>query len=328
MKIGFYDRYTQVSFSQYLSHLKFYSFAAMKSHTAPYAGWLTLLFLGAVWGSAFILIKKALNSYTGAELAGFRIFLSGVFLIPFVLSQLKLVRFNDLGWLILSGLFGNAIPAFMFSYAQQGLDSAFSGLLNSTTPIFTLLLGVSIFQTPANKISVLGVFIGLAGTAYLLFSYHDEGGGGTLFHSLLALGGSFCYGVSLNIIKKKLPHLPSILITGFPFILTSSIALIALLATGSFAKALSTTDTRTDFMYIVLLALFATSIGVFVFNLLIKKTSALFASTVTYLIPAFSVLWGMIDGETVGLFYFIGIAIILSGIWLVNLGNTRLHPPK
>ena len=124
----------------------------MKSKSAPYAGWLTLLFLGAVWGSAFILIKKALNSYTSAELAGFRIFLSGVFLIPFVLRQMKLVQFRDLGWLILSGLFGNAIPAFMFSYAQQGLDSAFSGLLNSTTPIFTLLLGVLVFRTPTHKI--------------------------------------------------------------------------------------------------------------------------------------------------------------------------------
>lgn len=280
----------------------------------------TLLLLGLIWGSAFILMKKALRSWSPDEMAAGRILLAGIFLVPFILHQFKLVKKADLLPLLLSGFFGNAIPAFLFAFAQGKIDSAMAGMINSTTPIFTMLFGLLFFRIRASVMSMNGVFLGLAGAVYLIYSYSSSVQGDWRY-ALLAVAGSACYGVSLNIIKSKLGHLPSLLITGFPFAVTSLMALVYLTAGGTFGKLAQSPEMISDSVYMVTLALFATALGVFLFNMLIKQTTALFASMTTYLIPGFSLLWGFADGEQIGVFYFVGIGIILTAIWLVHRGQ-------
>jgi len=280
-----------------------------------------ILFLAFIWGSSFILMKKALIHYESVELAGFRIVLSGIFLIPLVIPQFKSVKKKDLAFVLISGFFGNAIPAFMWAFAQKGLNSSFAGLLNSTTPIFTMILGYFFFESKINFKTLLGVIIGLFGATFLLLSYHGVSDSPPITYSLFALAGSLCYGVSLNVIKHKLPHLPSLVITGYPFIVTSSLALMFLTANGSISKVWSTPEHMQGFLYIVTLALVATALGVYLFNIFIKATSAIYASMVTYLIPGFSVMWGFIDGESITTYYFVGLSIIISGIYLVNKGK-------
>jgi len=282
----------------------------------------TLLLLGLIWGSAFILMKKALRSWAPEEMAAGRIFLAGLFLVPFILHQFKLLRKQDIFPLLISGFFGNAIPAFLFAFAQGKIDSAMGGMINSTTPIFTMLFALVFFRMRASLMSMNGVLLGLAGAVYLIYSYSSSLQGDWRY-ALLAVGGSACYAVSLNVIKIKLGHLPSLLITGGPFALTSVLALIYLLSAGTFEKLAQSPEMQQDSIYLILLALFATSIGVFLFNMLIKQTTALFASMVTYLIPCFSIMWGFTDGETIGGFYFVGIGIILTAIWLVNRGQNK-----
>ncbi|MCG9909872.1 MAG: DMT family transporter [Flavobacteriales bacterium] len=283
----------------------------------------TLLLLGLIWGSAFILMKKALRSWSPQEMAAGRIFLAGLFLLPFILHQFKLVRKQDVVPLLISGFFGNAIPAFLFAFAQGKIDSAMGGMINSTTPIFTMLFALIFFRMRASVMSMNGVFLGLVGAVYLIYSYNSSLQGDWRY-ALLAVAGSACYGVSLNIIKMKLGHLPSLLITGYPFAVTSTLALFYMLGIGTFDKLKENPQMVEDSVYLISLALMATAIGVFLFNMLIKQTTALFASMVTYLIPGFSIMWGFVDGEQIGAFYFVGISIILTAIWLVNKGQNRV----
>lgn len=287
-----------------------------------YFQFFILLVLGMIWGSSFILMKKALRTWEADELAALRIVLAGLFLLPLLSKQFKLVRKKDVVPLILAGLFGNAIPAFLFAFAQTHIESALGGMINSTTPIFTLLFGLLIFRIRISGLALVGIAVGLGGAIYLIYTY------GTSLHgdwryALLAVAASACYGMALNLIKSKLDHLPSLVIAGFPFAITSPLALIYLLGIGTFTRVPETPGMLNDAIYIIILALMATAIGVYLFNFLIKATSALFASLTTYLIPAFAFLWGISDGEEIGLPYIIGFTLIISAVWLVNKGQTK-----
>ena len=70
--------------------------------------------------------------------------------------------------------------------------------------------------------------------------------------------------------------------------------------------------------YIFILAVIGTSMAVAIFNILVARTTAIFASSVTYLIPIFAIMWGVIDGENITLQHIFGTAIIFAGIYLVN----------
>lgn len=295
----------------------------MSKFANKYVQYVVLLLLGMIWGSSFILMKKTLRTWQPDEMAAGRILLAGVFLLPLIAHQFKLMRWQDVLFALLAGLFGNAIPAFLFAFAQTRIDSALGGMINSTTPIFTLLFGVLLFRTRVAPLSVVGVALGLGGAVYLIYSYGNASGNNDWHYALLALTAAACYGVSLNIIKAKLGHLPSLLITGFPFCVTSMLSLLYLLAGGTFPKLAADPAMRADGLYLTTLAFLATGVGVYLFNLLIKQTTALFASLVTYLIPAFAVLWGFSDGERIGIYYFIGIALILAAIWMVGRGQNR-----
>lgn len=286
-----------------------------------------LLVLGMIWGSSFILMKKSLRTWQPDEMAAARIFFAGVFLVPLIISQIKNVPKKDYVMLIVTGLFGNAIPAFLFAFAQTHIDSALGGMINSTTPIFTLIFGLIIFRIRISALAIGGIFIGLGGAVYLIYSYGNSIGGDWRY-AMLAVAASVCYGLSLNLIKSKVGHLPPIIIAGFPFVVTAPLAFIYLGSRGTFSRLASSSSMLGDMTYIVVLALMATAIGVYLFNLLIKQTSALFASLTTYLIPAFAILWGFSDGEEIGYYYFVGILLILAAIWMVNRGQAKNNSPK
>ena len=79
-----------------------------------------------------------------------------------------------------------------------------------------------------------------------------------------------------------------------------------------------------DFGYLVILGVLGTSIAIILFNTLIKKSSAVFASTTTYLIPIFAIMWGVIDGETIYQNDFLGIIIVLIGVFIMNVENSGI----
>ena len=113
--------------------------------------WFLLLLLACIWGSSFILMKKGMYTdsgevvYTDMQVGSLRMFLAGIALIPFGIINLRKIK-NSKQFISLAavGFAGNFFPAFLFTYAETGISSGFAGMLNSCTPIFTILLG-SIF---------------------------------------------------------------------------------------------------------------------------------------------------------------------------------------
>lgn len=279
-----------------------------------------LFVLGATWGSSFILMKLGLRSFTPIEVALLRVSISFLVLSPFVFYHLRTIPKDKWKWLAAAGFLGNGIPAFMFALGLSKINSSLGGIVNATVPLFTLLVGTVFFAMRFGKNSVWGVFIGLIGTVYLIiFSGQGEGDTDELY-VLFPLIGSLCYGFSSNIIKLKLKDLKPIIVTGAALMTQAPITIFFVFYLGLPEKAMSTPLATESFLYISILAIMGTSLAVLVFNYLIKHTTVLFASSVTYLVPAFAMAIGFFAGEAISIHYFVGMGIIILGVWLTSKG--------
>ena len=135
---------------------------------------------------------------------------------------------------------------------------------------------------------------------------------------LLVVIATICYAFSINIIRIYLKNVDSITITSVSFLFIGPPSLIYLYST----DVLNVMTDEGGFLalfYIIILAVLGTAFAVILFNELIKRTSAIFASSVTYIIPIIAILWGLIDKEKVTVTYLLGVVIILCAVYLVNL---------
>ena len=191
-------------------------------------------------------------------------------------------------------------------------------MLNSLTPIFALIIGIILFKLKPTKFQVIGVLIGLLGAAGLIFSNGLHIKDSNIFHAFLIILATICYGSSVNIIKTYLKDVGSVLITSLAFFSIGPFTIIYLFTTDFWQTSLNNEQAYKAIFYIAILAIFGTAIAVILFNMLIKKTSTLFATSVTYLIPLVSILWGMIDGEIINIIQVISVIITLAGIYFIN----------
>jgi drug/metabolite transporter (DMT)-like permease len=284
---------------------------------------LTLCFLGIIWGSSFILMKKALTTYSPIEITLYRIFI--VFLVFFPLGIKSFLKIQKkTGYiLLLSAIIGSVIPYFLFIKAQTKIDSSLNGILNSITPLFTLLFGVILFKQKTNFRAVIGVVVGLIGATSLIFL--STGGNifsSSILYALFPVLGSACYALNINIIKTYLQDIPALKITSWSFIFIGPIAGLLLFFETDFTNNLTNNDPNyLNFICINILGILGSGLAFWVFNLLIKETSSVFASSVTYLIPIVAIFWGVIDGEVFGIVQFYLCLVIFCGIYLIKSKN-------
>ncbi|MCB9174140.1 MAG: DMT family transporter [Flavobacteriales bacterium] len=279
---------------------------------------IALLLLAFVWGSSFILMKRGLVAYSHNEVATLRMVIAFLCFLPFILSNIKKVDRKYWKHLVIVGLFGNGIPAFLFTKAETGLSSSLTGMLNSLVPLFTIILGVLIYKVPTNKLKFIGVFIGLCGAAMLIGGNGLDIENSKTSYSIYVIMATLCYAISVNSIKKYLQDVNSIVVSSFAFLFIGPPLLVYLFTTDFVYTTINNPVAPTALMFIVILSVFGTALSLIIFNMLVKQTSALFASTVTYLIPIFAIMWGIIDGEVINLIQILGIVVILIGIYFVN----------
>ncbi len=271
-----------------------------------------------MWGTSFILIKKGLAVFSADELAGLRITIAALALLPFALKGLKAPKPGQWKFLLLSGLIGNLIPAFLFALAETKLASGLAGVLNSLTALFTLIIGALLFRQRITALRVLGILIGIGGTAVLIFSGSAQENSSNSYYGLYVVLATVLYGASLNIIKHCLVGLRPVTMAGLALLTVGPFAVGYLFTTSAFEKLAAQPGAWEALGYITLLSVFSTAIGLVFYNKLIHMTNTLFASTSTYLMPIVALFWGVADGESIYLMHYIGMAIILAGVLLVN----------
>ncbi len=294
---------------------------AVRAHYSPSSirmrSYLTLALLSIIWGSSYILIKKALVVFDPFQLGALRLTISSLAFLPFLLYGYRQVRWEKWPYLLLVGLTGTGLPSVLFPMAQQGISSSLAGILNSLTPLFTLLLGVLLFRTRFAWSKLLGVLLGLAGAALLVLRGGGGDVGGSAGFALLAILGSICYAVSSNTVATFLRDQRSLLISAASFLMVGVPAAAYLFGATDFVQVLAhQPGAWVGLGYVTILALFSTVLASVIFFQLIQWTSALFSSTVSYLVPLVAVGWGAFDNEPLNAAIFLGMGLILSGVYL------------
>lgn len=259
-----------------------------------------------------------MDAFTWDQVAAYRIFIAFLFILPFTFKHLKKEFLPNWKGFIGMGVFGNFIPAFLFTKAETVISSALTGMLNSLTPLFTLLLGVMFFKAKTRMINVLGVFIGWIGALVLVYAGTENDLGKNFVFGGLVLLATIFYGFSVNVIKQYLNFVNAITATVWALCIIGPFAGIYLFTT-DFVHRLQTNPIAWQSLgYVSILGIVGTAISVMLFNVLVKNTTTLFASSVTYLIPIVAIAWGFADKEPLVFLHIIGIMFILSGVYLVN----------
>lgn len=287
----------------------------MKEHKQK---WIFLIVLSLVWGSSFILMKKALISLTPVQVGALRIFITAIFL--FLIGFKRVFKINKTQWyyLFLNGVIGSFIPVFLFAFAVKHIDSSIASILNSLTPLNTLIFGSLVFGFAYRRRQLLGVLIGLVGTVILILKGAEINPSQNYSYSIFVLIATICYAFNLNIIKKHLQDLDALSIAVGNFTILMIPALIILYFTGIFSTFELNETTTLSLVYITILAVVGTGLAKILYNHLIKISTPVYSSSVTYLIPIVAILWGILDGEKISAVQILAGGIIIFGVYLVN----------
>ena len=276
--------------------------------------WYLLIVLSLIWGSSFILIKRGLEGLNPFQLGSLRIIFCAVFLLIIGFKTLKNIPLGQWKYIALTALMGTFLPAFLFSIAQMQINSSVSAILNSLTPLNTLILGVTVFGLGFQRRQLIGVVIGLVGCVLLIYNGAINNPSQNYYYALFVVVASICYATNVNLIEKYLSDLTPLTISTGNFTIMLIPAVVVLCFSGFFDIA-SLPETHRSMMFIAILAILGTGVANIIFFRLIQMSSPIFSSSVTYLIPIVAFGWGLFDGESLTLVQGLGAAIILVGVY-------------
>lgn len=277
--------------------------------------WFYLITLSLIWGSSFILIKKGLVGLTSLQLGSLRIIFASIFLLLIGFKSLAKIPRVQWKYIALTAILGTFFPAYLFAIAQTQIDSTVSSILNSLTPLNTLIFGILAFGLSFRRAQIFGVIIGLIGTFLLIVNgalHHPEQ---NYYYAILVLIASVCYAINVNLIKKYLSDLSPLSISTGNFLVLLFPALLILFFSGFF-EVIAVESVQHSVLFVMILGVMGTGIANIIFFKTIQISSPVFATSVTYLIPVVAFGWGLLDNEMLTPVQFLGAFIILFGVYL------------
>ena len=281
--------------------------------------WIYLILLSIIWGSSYILIKKTLLGVSPLQLGSLRVIFTTIVLFIMGFSSLKKIPKDKWKWIILTGYIGSFFPSFFFAFAQTEIDSGVAAILNSLTPLATLIIGVVFYKFIIDSKQILGVIIGLFGSFLLIY----EGSTINPDQNFLLVGfiitASVCYATSVNMLKAHLQDVPAISIALGNFLCILPPAIIILFYSGFMnINVIESPKVQNALFYIIVLSVFGSAFAKILFNKFVQIASPVFASSVTYTLPIVAVMWGLLDGETINFRQILATIVILIGVYFAN----------
>lgn len=277
--------------------------------------WYLLIFLGAVWGSSFLLMKLGLRGVNAIQMGSLRILFAAIFLLIIGGKQLPKIPRHKWKYIALTSVFGTFLPVYLFAMALSKIDSSISSILNSLTPLNTLIVGMLFFGIDTQRRQIFGVIIGFIGCVLLVLFGEGANTSENYYFAILIVIASLFYGINVNLIKKYLSDLKPLTISAGNFTVMFIPALLVLIFSGFFEIANQET-VQTSLFYIAILGVIGTGLSNILFFKLIQISSPVFASSVTYLIPVVAIILGyFVMQETLTFVQCIGAFIILIGVY-------------
>jgi drug/metabolite transporter (DMT)-like permease len=279
-----------------------------------------------LWGSMYIIVKKALPAYSVGELVAWRYLFAGLLFFPVAWKSLKQAPLAlEIGqrwpWLMLIGVTGSFGPVLFTTLAQRTEPSSLAGMFAALTPIVTALFARAFLKERIPTAGSVGLIAGLAGAVVLVLSRRQAGALSSLsLGALWFVGACLLWAATSMIIRLKLRHVPSLTLAAWSMLLLMPVS-IGVLVMGAnqtplqasfnklFSHPLAGWFWLTVFMQMTCIALY---------NWLIVHAGPVKATAVTYVVPFVALAWGMGDGESLNLAQGLGLALVLIGLLLLN----------
>jgi drug/metabolite transporter (DMT)-like permease len=287
--------------------------------------WTTdFVLLAAIWGSSFLFIHLGVGEFGPFATACVRVGIASAFLLPILLWRgLGRELLRHWGRVFAVGIFNSGLPFALFSFALTSIPTGLSAILNATVPLFGALVAwVWLHDRPATS-RALGLVIGFAGVALLAsekadFQAHGDGLA-TGWAVLLCLVATLSYGIAASATKKYLAGLP-------PLVTAAGSQLGALLGLLPFALWSWPAALPGPRAWLALLALgvLCTGVAYVLYFRLIEEAGPSRALAVTFVVPVFAVLYGVLFlHEAITGWMLFCAAIIIAGTSL-STGLIRL----
>jgi drug/metabolite transporter (DMT)-like permease len=275
--------------------------------------------LALIWGSAFLWIKLADRGFSPVEVTLARLVLGAAVLFAVVLARRDPVPRSARVWtlIIVAALFANAVPYLLFAVAEQSVNSSTAGIINATTPLWTVLLALAVrHQKAVTSWQLAGLIIGFVG-AVLIFTPWNTAAGLTSAGALKCLAASISYAVSYVYMDRYLARrgIGSVVLSVCQLGAASVMLTIALAVTGVRTPQV----TAVSVAAIVVLGVIGTGFAYVLNYQIITSEGATVASTVTYLLPVVAIVLGvLVLNETITVAALGGIALVLVGVALTR----------
>jgi drug/metabolite transporter (DMT)-like permease len=278
--------------------------------------WSIFLLLSLTWGSSFILMKIGLEALSPYQVASLRLFSAGIALLPFFFKYIRQTPLNKIPVIILSGILGNLLPAYLFCIAETRIDSALAGILNGLVPLMSLLAGFFLFRAPIVRQQLLGIFTGLLGVVLLFVVKGVDTG--YWYYGLWIVLATICYGINIALVHHHLKGYSSLQLGSIALFFCAIFGLPVLMYTGFFDLLSGPAIPWRSLTASITLGILGSGIASVLFYILINKAGALFASMVTYALPVVAIGWGLLAGERISFLQVLCLGVILAGVYIVN----------
>ncbi|WP_251140802.1 DMT family transporter [Rhodoferax sp. U11-2br] len=299
----------------------------MISHPNKQPWLIEFVLLGAIWGASFLFMRLGAAEFGALPTAGLRVGIAALFLLPLLLARGQGAALGQ-HWkkIFFLGLINSGIPFACYSYALMSITTGLSALLNATVPLFGALVAWVWLRDRPHRLKILGLLIGFVGVAMLAWgkaSFKPDASGLSSGWAVVAcLVACLCYGIAASFTKRYLAGVPSLAVaTG------SQIGATLGLAVPTLWLWPTTTPSMTAWLALLAVGVLCTGVAYVLFFRLIDKVGAASTLTVTFLIPVFAVIYGLVFlGELVTPWMLICGAVILCGTALsLDLFKLRKH---
>lgn len=304
----------------------------MTSMTSPAAVWgnaRDLLLLAALWGGSFLFMRLSAPDFGPVAMAALRVAGAALFLLPLLARRGQVA----LLWryarpLLVVGTFNSALPFALFGFAALHLTGGLSAIFNAATPLFGAAIAWLWLHQRLAGWKLAGLLLGFAGVAALALAKAaslSAAGTATAGAAAPGLGGPdwaiaacllapLMYGFSANYARQALSGVPPLVVaTGSQFY---AAVVLALPAAWLWPQA---APSAAAWLALIAMAVLCTGVAYILYFRLIAQAGAGYAMAVTYLVPAFAVLWGaLVMAEAVTPTMLAGCAVIMVGTALAT----------
>jgi drug/metabolite transporter (DMT)-like permease len=278
--------------------------------------WILLILLALIWGSSFILIKKGLEHYGFIQAATIRLMTAGIALSPLAWFQFKNIPGHKLIYVGLTGFFAMFLPAYLFCFAQQHIQSSIAGILNALTPTWTLLIAIFWFKNKFSIIQIIGLALGLVSSVYLSM-LSSRSGWSLNGYALLVVLATVCYGLNINLVKNHLSVVPALAVSACSVVFAGLMAMLIFFLPN--INSFSIAPEHYSSLYaLMILGLIGSALAIILHNYLISISTPLFASANTYFIPIVAMGWGIMAGEKLSIYHLIGVTGLMVSVGLIR----------